>query len=48
MELNFYFEFSVFLESVLNDKKCLEVNENSIQGYFLTLNIDTKNTENSR
>ena len=40
--LNFFFEFSVFLVSVLNYKKFLEVTENSIWVNFLSFNSDTK------
>ena len=46
--LNCFFEFSVFLVSVLNEKKCLEVTESCIGGNFLSFNTDTKNTENSK
>ena len=45
--LNCSFEFSVFLETVLNDNKCLEVIENCIQAKFLSFNTDTKHRENS-
>ena len=48
MLLKLLLEFSVFLVSTLNIKKCLQVTENSIQGYFLSFNPGTKKTENSK
>ncbi len=46
--LNCFFEFSVFLVSVVFVKKFLEIVENCFQGNLFTTITDTKNTENSK
>ncbi len=45
---DWFFKISVFLVSVLNVTKCLEIVENCFQGNLFTTNTDTKNTENSK